>query len=139
MAITVLDLALFRGAKLDDSGSISLGAIEDTGLPGMGGCVRCGASIAAYNAAPTTTGYLACAHGCAEGIGFASTEAANRALFPEEYAWQGIGAKCMPEEAEDDGEGIVPCACGCKVACECPNEDQACHEHDRPAGVTHCG
>jgi hypothetical protein len=34
---------------------------EQAGLPMMGGCEHCGASIAAYNAYPSTSGYLRCA------------------------------------------------------------------------------
>lgn len=51
--ITILQLAIFRGAQATESGSYTLAAIEATGLPFWGGCKRCGACIAAYNASPT--------------------------------------------------------------------------------------
>lgn len=73
--VTVLDLALHLGAKEAD-GCVSLGEVEGVGLPFFGGCFVCGASIACHNAAPTTTGYLACAKECADGRGFATVEEA---------------------------------------------------------------
>lgn len=84
MAITILDLAIHRGAQKDEDGSINCAEIEQVGLPFMGGCVRCGACIAAYNAAPTTTGYLACAKDCAQDIGYDTVEEADAVLFPKE-------------------------------------------------------
>jgi hypothetical protein len=90
MAITVLELAVFRGAKEDQDGSMSMGEVEKTGLPFMGGCGRCGACVAAYNASPSTLGYLMCSRDCIGEDGFDTVEAANIHLFPEEYQWQGI-------------------------------------------------
>lgn len=83
MPITVLDLALHRGVKEDDNGNISMGALEDVGLPFMGGCSICGASIAAYNACPSKSGYLKCASGCIDEDGFETVEEANADLFGE--------------------------------------------------------
>ncbi len=108
--ITVLELAMFRGCKASEDGSVSMGAVEATGLPFMGGCVRCGASVACYNSCPTTTGYIACKSGCAEDIGYPTVEEANRALFPEEYEWQGVGHKAKDiapsaETGEEDDNG----------------------------------
>lgn len=83
--VTVLDLAIHRGAKPNadgpSAGSYSAEAIMATGLPVLGGCARCGATIAAYNAAPTTEGHIMCVSGCAEGVGYATVEEANFALF----------------------------------------------------------
>jgi hypothetical protein len=104
MAITVLELAIFRGAK-ESEGGMSGGEIERVGLPFMGGCQRCGACIAAYNASPSTTGYLMCTHGCVDGVGFDTCEEANRALFPEEYEWKGAGWQApshSPANEEDE-------------------------------------
>lgn len=53
MPITVLDLALHRGATADEDGSINGAEFERVGLPICGGCERCEASIAAYNAFPS--------------------------------------------------------------------------------------
>lgn len=80
--ITILDLALYRGARETD-GRLDAGEIERVGLPFFGGCFVCHASIACYNAAPTTTGYLACANECADGRGFATVEEANEFIFGE--------------------------------------------------------
>lgn len=88
--ITILDLAKFRGVKEGADGSISMGAIEDVGLPLMGGCSICGACIAAYNACPSYSGYLKCSRGCIGCDGFDTVEEANREMFPDEYKWQGV-------------------------------------------------
>lgn len=59
MPLTILDVAKARGLKEDDRG-ISMGQIEDLGLPFMGGCQTCGASIACSNAYPSRSGFLRC-------------------------------------------------------------------------------
>lgn len=64
MAITVLDVAVARGAKQGADGSINGGEFHRLGLPFFGGCLHCHASIAAYNAYPTKTGYLMCKDCC---------------------------------------------------------------------------
>jgi hypothetical protein len=71
--ITIFDVAEARGVKPNKDGSISMGAFEEVGLPMLGGCQGCGASIAAYNAYPTTTGFLSC-EDCCNGIGFETVE-----------------------------------------------------------------
>ncbi len=73
MPVTILDAAMARGVKADDDGKISGGAIEDVGLPFMGGCQVCEATIAAYNACPSTSGYLRC-QDCIREDGFETTE-----------------------------------------------------------------
>lgn len=82
--ITILDLALHRGAQKDEDGSINGSEIEKTGLPFLGGCEVCGACVGAYNACPSKSGYLRCASECIGDTGFATVEEANQALFPEE-------------------------------------------------------
>lgn len=80
--ITVLELALYRGAQPNEDGSISGSEIERVGLPFLGGCELCGASIAAYNAAPSKSGYLRCAEdNCIGDHGWDSVEEANQELF----------------------------------------------------------
>lgn len=69
MAVTVLDVAVGRGAMAVEDGGITGGEFERVGLPMLGGCEVCGASIAAYNAYPSKSGYLRC-RGCVGGIGF---------------------------------------------------------------------
>lgn len=80
--VSILDLALHLGAKenADGSGTIDLDAIEAVGLPGMGGCQRCGATLAAYNAYPSKNGYLRCEE-CLGDNGFTTVEEANKAIF----------------------------------------------------------
>lgn len=72
--ITILDVAMARGAKTDDDGGINLEEFEKLGLPMFGGCVGCGESLAAYNAYPTTSGYIACRE-CSHKSGFETVQA----------------------------------------------------------------
>jgi hypothetical protein len=90
-AITVLELAVFRGAKESETGGFTMGEFDRVRLPMLGGCSVCGASIAAYNAAPSRSGVLKCAEGCIDADGFETVQEANIAIFPEEYEWKGIG------------------------------------------------
>lgn len=53
------------------------------GLEILGGCEVCGASIAAYNACPSQTGYWRCSSGCIADEGYASAADADLALFSE--------------------------------------------------------
>ena len=85
MAVTILELAKHRGAE-EVEGSINGAEFEKVGLPIMGGCEICGATIAAYNACPTRTGYLRCnREECLGYEGFENVEEADRFIFPEEY------------------------------------------------------
>ncbi len=86
MAITILELAKFRGAKEDADGGMNGGEIERVGLPFMGGCACCGACIAAYNASPSKSGYLKCTNECIGDDGFETVEEANLHLFFSEEA-----------------------------------------------------
>lgn len=58
--ITILDLAVHRGAKRDENGGINGGEFDRVGLDIMGGCAGCNASLAAYNAFPSKSGYWYC-------------------------------------------------------------------------------
>lgn len=71
--VSVLDVARARGVKEDERGCINAAEFDRVGMPFMGGCQGCHASIAAYNAFPSKTGFLQC-RDCIEGIGFASVE-----------------------------------------------------------------
>ncbi len=84
MAITILELAKFRGAKEDADGGMNGAEIERVGLPFMGGCACCGACIAAYNASPSKSGYLKCTNDCIGDDGYETCEEANRELFEDE-------------------------------------------------------
>jgi hypothetical protein len=50
-----------------------MGDIEAVGLPFFGGCERCRATIACYNAYPSKTNYLRCKQ-CIGDQGFATTD-----------------------------------------------------------------
>ena len=74
MSITILDVARARGVEEID-GKISGGEFQRVGLSILGGCGNCHATLGAYNAYPTTTGFWGCRE-CTEGaeITFATTE-----------------------------------------------------------------
>ena len=76
--ITILDLALFRGAK-EVNGSISAKEVNRVGLPFVGGCMHCQATIAAYNAYPSKAGYLKCSD-CIGDDGWETVEQADKDL-----------------------------------------------------------
>lgn len=76
--VTILDLAKHLWAKDPARGpawvaeheSYSGADFDAVGLPIMGGCAVCEATVAAYNACPSKSGYLKCAGGCIEGDGW---------------------------------------------------------------------
>ena len=76
--ITLLQLARAMGAEETEDGAINGSEFERLGLPMLGGCQVCQATIAAYNACPTTTGYLSCTN-CVETEGYATVEVAAEA------------------------------------------------------------
>jgi len=82
LPVTNLDLAIHRGAK-EDGGRISMGEVEDTGVPFMGGCSVCGATIACYNSCPSKSGYIKCLNGCIGDDGWEDVVEANEAIFGE--------------------------------------------------------
>ena len=81
-AITILDLARHRGAREVD-GSINGAEFDRVGLSIMGGCEICHASIAAYNAYPSKSGYLRC-RDCIDDHGWPTVAQANHAIFGNE-------------------------------------------------------
>lgn len=81
MPITVLELAWHRGAEKDEDGATNAYEVEKTGLPFMGGCCMCGATVACYNACPSKAGYLKCLNDCIGDDGWDSVEEANRDIF----------------------------------------------------------
>lgn len=66
--VTILDIAKARGLNPDHATGE---AFEKVGLAIMGGCQRCHATIAAYNAYPSRTGYWLCGDCIDERTGFA--------------------------------------------------------------------
>lgn len=101
MPITILDLAKARGARSNPDGSMSGQAFYDVGLDIMGGCDRCGASIAAYNACPTRSGFWRC-RDCVGPTGFETTAEAEAFLT-----------------ADDEAEPVTPNASGDEAAGYC--------------------
>jgi hypothetical protein len=74
----VLQLAEHRLGRTAETGQ----DFEEAGLPMLGGCQGCHASIACYNAYPSKTGFLRC-QGCIGTLGFATVEEANQAIFDD--------------------------------------------------------
>ena len=77
-AITIADLAKFRLGRDAVSGS----DFGEASLPIMGGCEVCYASIAAYNAYPSLSGFIRCAAHIGDD-GWESAEEADAAIFDE--------------------------------------------------------
>ena len=105
--ITVLDVLRARlGGKLPE-GPIPMSLFDDHRLPMLGGCEVCGACIAAYNAAPTRTGYLRCAGfeeepGCTGELGFRTV-----AVYD---AWQALqDAEAAADDEEFERARRSPC------------------------------
>lgn len=82
MAVTIHELALFRGIKADgDEGSSYSGAeYLRVGLPPLSGCESCHASLAAYNSCPSKTGMIRC-EDCIGDLGYETAKEANDAIF----------------------------------------------------------
>lgn len=71
-AITILDVALARGAKKDPgTDSIPQDEFRRVGVAMIGGCQVCQATIAAYNAHPSKSGFWKC-QDCIVDTGFAT-------------------------------------------------------------------
>jgi hypothetical protein len=106
--LTIYDIAKSLGAKEID-GSINGGEFERLGLPMMGGCSGCGATIAAYNAHAGLDGYLIGSCCASEDQVFTSVEA-----FSE---WH---------QADDSNRGVelsLPCGlCAARFSGEHTNE-----------------
>ena len=95
--VTILALAKYRLGLGREVSSLSGADFTRASLPIMGGCQRCEATIAAYNACPSKTGYLMCADSCIGDLGYATVQEANEALFGESEA-----ELSMPVVADED-------------------------------------
>jgi hypothetical protein len=69
MAITLLHVAEARGVKADADGCVNGAEFARVGVPMIGGCESCGATVAAYNAYPSRSGFIRC-EDCVGGAGF---------------------------------------------------------------------
>ena len=94
--VTVFDVAEARGVQMDIKGRVDASEFERVGLPMLGGCQSCGATIAAYNSHPTRSGYLSCSD-CVNPLdGFSTAEEF------EEFVKQ-----CEAQMAAEDAERAV--------------------------------
>lgn len=82
--ITILELAVYRGARESSEGVMPCEEIHRVGLPCLGGCARCGETIAAYNAHPSRLGFILCAGCIDEHRGWLDLAEANEDLFAGE-------------------------------------------------------
>lgn len=77
--VTVLDLAILRGAQPDIDGDVSHGEVLKTGLPFFIGC-QCGKMLSAYTAFPSKRGAAMCER-CVGDSGWESIEEAESDIF----------------------------------------------------------
>lgn len=76
MPVTILELACYRADLDPEREAINGGVFAEVELQLLGGCAICGATIAAYNACPSRSGYWKCL-GCIDGDGFDTVEEAD--------------------------------------------------------------
>ena len=79
--ITIRELAIHRGAQEDENG-INGAEFDRVGLAIMGGCGGCHATLAAYNAFPSKSGWWMCKD-CIGDDGYQSVVIANADIFGE--------------------------------------------------------
>lgn len=99
--LTALDIAVAllsekRGVDLSEQTSFSGDDLAEVGIPILGGCSVCGATLGAYNATPQRSGYWAC-HSCARS-GY-ETIAQWKADYPDD---ESIGP--ASDATSDDGD-----------------------------------
>src|SRR5438309_8802724 len=80
MPITLLQLAEYRLGRKARTGQ----DFEDAGLPMVGGCEICHATVSAYNACPSKSGNIRCLNGCIGEMGWDTVEQADRDIFPDD-------------------------------------------------------
>lgn len=78
MTVTLFELAAHRLGREPETGADFI----EAKLPIYGGCENCGATVAAYNACPSKTGFIRCTQ-CIGGLGWPTPEEANHAVFSE--------------------------------------------------------
>jgi hypothetical protein len=99
MPITILD---YVKSRIGEKDSYSAEDFNSTGVDIMGGCEGCVATLAAYNAYPSRSGYWRCAD-CVGSTGFATVE--------DFINFDADGAHDEPPA--DDAELASCPACGC--------------------------
>ena len=96
--ITLLDVVR---AKVGDKQGYTGADCDEAGVPLMGGCEVCNASIAVYNACPSKTGYIRCQSGCIGDLGFSSV--AEFLTWQDENEQPDVPA--IPSASDDDQDG----------------------------------
>lgn len=76
-AVTILEVAKYRLGRDPETGA----DFAEAGFQIIGGCAVCGASIAAYNACPSRSGYWKCASGCIADDGWEDVQEAHDEIF----------------------------------------------------------
>lgn len=83
--ITIHELAEYRmrqaGTLEEGQTTFSAADYYAAGLDILGGCEICSASIAAYNACPSRSGFWRCWNGCIGDDGYKTVEEADAAIF----------------------------------------------------------
>jgi len=82
-AITIMQLAQHRLGPEYDGHALTGAEFQKVGLPIVGGCEVCHATVAAFNSCPSKTGYIRC-RDCIEDLGYPTAEEADAAIFGEE-------------------------------------------------------
>jgi hypothetical protein len=103
--VTVLECAEHILGREPQNG----GDFEKAGLPIMGGCEVCGASIAAFNACPSKTGFLRCKNGCIADQGYTSAEEFVKATdkdFKESEILSGYLECAVWSSTREDGRSL---------------------------------
>ncbi len=71
--VTILDIAIARGATKNEDGSIGADAFFNLSFPFFAGCQNCEASLGPAQSFPSKTGFIRCEH-CIGDIGFTTVE-----------------------------------------------------------------
>jgi hypothetical protein len=90
MSITILELAVYR-LGVEDADQLTAGDFQRANLDILGGCEICHASIAAFTAYPSRSGFWRC-QDCLGGDGYDTVGEANRAICGDDLITVETGA-----------------------------------------------
>lgn len=71
--MTILEIAIAKGAKRNEDGSLGMGEFDALDLPFFAGCEHCEASLGPAQSFPSTSGYIRCKQ-CITTTGFTTVE-----------------------------------------------------------------
>jgi hypothetical protein len=94
MPVTIHELALHRLELPTSTTELNGAQFAEAGLAILGGCEVCRATLAAYNACPSKSGYWRCLNGCIGDAGWDDVAQASRDIFESEQT--------APDEYEED-------------------------------------